>query len=57
MEILSLSSLLDVVGELFSDEISIAVSNTEEYMYYRPSKRIDLKIRPGDPGEGRDDCL
>ena len=44
MEILSLSSLLDVVGELFSDEISIAVSNTEEYLYYRPSKRVDLKI-------------
>lgn len=48
MEILSLSSLLDVVGELFSDEISIAVSNTEEYLYYRPSKRVDLKIKPGD---------
>ncbi|WP_318616614.1 LytTR family DNA-binding domain-containing protein [Sporosarcina sp. YIM B06819] len=48
MEILSLSALLDVVGELFSDEISIAVSNTEEYLYYRPSKRVDLKIRPGD---------
>jgi hypothetical protein len=46
---LSLSSLLDVVGELFSDEISIAVSNTKEYIYYRSSKRIDLKIRPGDP--------
>jgi hypothetical protein len=33
---------------LFSDEISIAVSNTNEYIYYRSSKRIDLKIRPGD---------
>ena len=49
MENLSLSALLDVIGELFSDEISIAVSNTEEYLYYRPSKRIDLKISPGDP--------
>ena len=49
MENLSLSALLDVIGELFSDEISIAVSNTEEYLYYRPSKRVDLKIRPGDP--------
>ena len=35
--------------ELFSDEISIAVSNTKEYIYYRPSKRIDLKISVGDP--------
>lgn len=49
MEDITLSSMLDVVGELFSDEISIAVSNTKEYIYYRPSKRIDLKIVPGDP--------
>ena len=48
MEKLSLSALLDVVGELFSDEISIAVSNREKYLYYLPSKRVDLKIRPGD---------
>jgi DNA-binding LytR/AlgR family response regulator len=41
--------ILDIIGELFSDEISIAVSNGKEYIYYRPSKRIDLKIRPGDP--------
>jgi len=46
---LSVVSLLNVIGELFSDEISIAVSNTKEYLYYRPSKRIDLKIKPGDP--------
>src|SRR5699024_11438676 len=37
-----------VIGELFSDEISIVVANTKEYIYYRPSKRIDLKIKPGD---------
>ncbi|WP_339212832.1 LytTR family DNA-binding domain-containing protein [Ornithinibacillus sp. FSL M8-0202] len=41
--------ILDIIGELFSDEISIAVSNGKEYVYYRPSKRIDLKISPGDP--------
>ncbi|WP_010648598.1 LytTR family DNA-binding domain-containing protein [Oceanobacillus massiliensis] len=49
MQKLSLSSLLNVIGELFSDEISIAVATAEEYIYYRPSKRIDLKIEPGDP--------
>lgn len=49
MEMLSFGTILDVMGELFSDEISIAVSNRKEYIYYRPSKRIDLKIRPGDP--------
>lgn len=49
MKMLNLDSLLDVMGELFSDEVSIAVSNTTEYIYYRRSKRIDLKITPGDP--------
>ncbi|MGG2066816.1 LytTR family DNA-binding domain-containing protein [Bacillus sp. S14(2024)] len=49
MEDITLGLLLDVVGEVFSDEISIAVSNTKEYIYYRPSKRIDLKISVGDP--------
>lgn len=48
MESITVVSLLDVISELFSEEISIAVSNTQEYIYYRPSKRIDLKIRPGD---------
>ncbi|WP_282019298.1 LytTR family DNA-binding domain-containing protein [Planomicrobium okeanokoites] len=49
MEKFTFGSLLDVMGELFSDEISIAVADTEQYIYYRPSKRIDLKIKPGDP--------
>lgn len=48
MEHLSIGSLLDVMGELFSDEISIAVTDTASYIYYRPSKRIDLKISAGD---------
>lgn len=48
MEDFTVGPLLDVIGELFSDEISLAVSDTEKYIYYRPSKRIDLKIRPGD---------
>ncbi|MGG0186908.1 LytTR family DNA-binding domain-containing protein [Bacillus rhizoplanae] len=49
MEDITLGLLLDVIGEVFSDEISIAVSNTKEYIYYRQSKRIDLKISVGDP--------
>lgn len=49
MKDLSIVALLDVIGELFSDEISIAISDREKYIYYRPSKRIDLKITPGDP--------
>lgn len=49
MDKFTLGSLLDVMGTLFSDEVSIAVTNTTEYIYYRPSKRIDLKIEAGDP--------
>ncbi len=49
MKDISVGSLLEVVGQLFSDEISIAVTDQEQYIYYRPSKRIDLKITPGDP--------
>lgn len=48
MEHLTLGSLLEVMGELFSDEISIAVTDTTSYIYYQSSKRIDLKISPGD---------
>lgn len=42
-------TLLNVLGELFSDETSIGITNQSEYIYYRPSRRIDLKIKPGDP--------
>lgn len=49
MEKFEFGSLLDVMGELFSDEVSIVVSDTEKYIYYRSSKRIDLKIKAGDP--------
>ncbi|MEH6943436.1 LytTR family DNA-binding domain-containing protein [Bacillus sp. JJ722] len=49
MENLTVKSFLDVISELFSDEISIAVTDKEKYIYYRPSKRINLKIKAGDP--------
>ena len=49
MEGITVVSMLDVISELFSEEISIAVSDTSQYIYYRPSKRVDLKIMAGDP--------
>ncbi len=49
MEHFTMESIFNAIGELFSDETSIVVANTKEYIYYRPSKRIDLKIKPGDP--------
>lgn len=48
MQNFSIVSLLDVMGELFSDEISIGVTDKNQYIYFRPSKRIDLKIRACD---------
>jgi hypothetical protein len=49
MEFLTVDSLINVISELLSDETSFLVSNEKEYTFYRPSKRIDLKINPGDP--------
>src|SRR5699024_12136941 len=48
MKYFSTESLFDVMGELFSDEISIGITDEEKYLYFRPSKRIDLKIKSGD---------
>lgn len=48
METLSIGSILNVVSDLFAEEVSIAVTNTKQYIYYRPSNRIDLKIKQGD---------
>ena len=49
MDPFDLESFLEAVGECFADETSLVVSNTKEYIYYRPSRRVDLKIRKGDP--------
>ncbi|WP_062233474.1 LytTR family DNA-binding domain-containing protein [Fictibacillus sp. FJAT-27399] len=48
MEPFKTSALLDVISDLFSHEASIAVTDTDHYIYYQPSKRINLKIKPGD---------
>ncbi|MFC5450866.1 LytTR family DNA-binding domain-containing protein [Paenibacillus aestuarii] len=49
MDAFPMETIFAAIGELFSDETSIAVANTKEYIYYQPSKRIDLKISVGDP--------
>lgn len=49
MQKLSTLSLLDVIGDLFSDKVSIIVADREHYIYSKPSQQIDLKIKPGDP--------
>lgn len=39
---------MNVIHEFFPEQASIVISNTKEYVYYQPSKKIDLKIMPGD---------
>jgi len=44
-----IEEIMDVIKEFFPENTSIAISNTKEYIYYQPSKKVDLKIKPGDP--------
>ncbi|NGQ96715.1 LytTR family transcriptional regulator [Brevibacillus sp. SYP-B805] len=48
MNLTTLPSMLDIIGELFPEHTSIAVSDADRYIYYKPSRTIDLQIRPGD---------
>ncbi|SEA99091.1 hypothetical protein SAMN05421743_11246 [Thalassobacillus cyri] len=48
MNYFSISSMVESFKELFPKEASIAVSDAQQFIYYKPSKHIDLKIKPGD---------
>ncbi|QQK81452.1 LytTR family transcriptional regulator DNA-binding domain-containing protein [Salicibibacter cibi] len=48
MDDFSVASMMETFRELFPKETSIAVSDVQHFIYYKPSKHIDLKIRPGD---------
>lgn len=43
----TVSSIMNVVSELFPQETSIAISDEKNWIYYQPSKQVDLKIEPG----------
>ena len=40
--------VLQMIGEVIPDGVSIAISDGTKYVYYQPSSSIDLKISPGD---------
>lgn len=40
--------VLQMIGEVVPDGVSIAISDGSQYLYYQPSAIIDLKITPGD---------
>ena len=44
-----IEEIMEVIKEFFPENTSIAISDTNEYLYYQPSKKVDLKIKPGDP--------
>lgn len=40
--------VLQMIGQAVPEEVSIAISDGTQYLYYQPSANIDLKIAPGD---------
>ena len=49
MDRFSVKSVLNIVSEFIpKEDMSIAVADEKHFIYYQPSKRIDLKIKPGD---------
>ena len=44
----STKSIMETLKRILPPETSYAVANQREFIYYRPSKAIDLKIKPGD---------
>ncbi|MFB5660941.1 LytTR family DNA-binding domain-containing protein [Alteribacillus sp. HJP-4] len=44
----SVAAMVESFRELFPKEASIAVSDVHRFLYYEPSKYVDLKIKPGD---------
>ncbi|MFX3674921.1 MAG: LytTR family DNA-binding domain-containing protein [Paenisporosarcina sp.] len=48
MDTATIEKVMNVICEFFPDYASIAISDTKKFVYYQPSKRIDLKIKSGD---------
>lgn len=44
----TISTMMEVIGDLLPADTSIAVSDQRQFIYYQPSKTIDLHIKPGD---------
>ena len=48
IESTSISSILEAITKVVPEEASIAVADESKWIYYRPSRLIDLKIQPGE---------
>lgn len=49
MDHYTVESVLNIVSDFLpKEDTSIAVADDKHFIYYQPSKKIDLKIKPGD---------
>lgn len=49
MDRFSVRSVLNIISEFIpKEDMSIAVADEKHFIYYQPSKRLDLGIKPGD---------
>lgn len=46
---ITVTSIMNVMKEFLPPHTSIAVADSEKFIYYKPSKLVDLRIRPGEP--------
>ncbi len=44
----TVSSIMKGMGEIVPKDTSIAIADNKRFIFYQPSKKVDLKIRPGD---------
>ncbi|OLN21150.1 LytR family transcriptional regulator [Domibacillus antri] len=49
MDQLTVSGIMEVMKEFFPSNTSVAVSDHEKFIYYQPSRLVDLHIRAGEP--------
>ena len=48
MEDTLVPEVLQMIGEVVPEGVSVAISDGSKYLYYQPSSTVDLKIVPGD---------
>ena len=48
MDQFTVKSVLNIISEFVPKNASIAVADSEQFIYYQPSKQIDVGIKPGD---------
>lgn len=48
MEMKRLAQILDTMSKVMNLEVSIAIADSQKFIYYHPGRTIDLKIKPGD---------